>query len=246
MKKNRFLALATVFTALAFTFSGCSSENNGNNSTEGGGGDDSSSSNSVSSSSGTNSGGSSGSTVVTGTLSDTRDSKSYKTVTIGGKTCMAKNLNYETNSGSVCYSTTTANCTQYGRLYYWETAKNACPSGWRLPNDDDWEALMIAVGGAKNPIGSYDNAGEALKAKSSWVNSGYGLDTYQFAALPGGMAVNSGGNFSEIGERGYWWSVSETNASSASLWSMSYLSKNVSTGNTNKNYSLSVRCVKND
>jgi len=136
-------------------------------------------------------------------LTDARDGKAYKTVKIGTQTWMAENLNYNA-SGSKCYDNKAQNCDKYGRLYDWNAAMKACPSGWHLPSKAEWDALLAAVGGEKT-------AGKYLKAASGWNNyegkSGNGEDKYGFAALPGGN--NSLGYFNRVGDIGYWWSSSE-------------------------------------
>lgn len=67
-----------------------------------------------------------------GTLVDERDKKTYKTVVIGSKTWMARNLNYRyeedsnrLDSTSFCYDNDPANCNSYGRLYTWAAAMDS-------------------------------------------------------------------------------------------------------------------------
>ena len=81
-----------------------------------------------------------------GSLSDPRDNKVYKTVTIGSQVWMAENLNYKTKNSS-CYEDGPDHCTNYGRLYTWEAAKDACPLGWHLPSKNELDTLINAVGG---------------------------------------------------------------------------------------------------
>ncbi len=132
----------------------------------------------------------------TGTMTDSRDGKNYKTVTINNQVWMAENLNYEM-SKSYCYEDKKSNCQKYGRLYEWSSAKSACPTGWRLPLYNEIKTLINEAGGEAR-------AGDVLKSKSGWKPMENGYDNFGFKALPaGGGDVE--GNFFEIGKRAYFW-----------------------------------------
>jgi uncharacterized protein (TIGR02145 family) len=176
---------------------------------------------------------------------------SCKTVTIGGKTWMAENLNYKPSNGnSWCYNNNESYCRKYGRLYDWNTAmggsssstanpsgvRGVCPSGWHLPSRAEWDALMTAVGGSSM-------AGKKLKSTSGWGDEYNGTDDYGFSALPGGYRNYSDGSFLNAGYYGYWWTATEYSSGYAYSRYMNYDSGLVDENSYNKSYGFSVRCV---
>jgi uncharacterized protein (TIGR02145 family) len=204
-----------------------------------------------------------------GGLVDSRDSKAYDAVLIGGQTWMAKNLNHKTEDGaSRCFQTTpgsnvndsdNAYCTTYGRLYNWSTAmadsessdanpsgvQGVCPDGWHLPSEAEWNTLMIAINSTCTLAGC-NGAGIKLKATSGWNTSDIytaGTDDYGFAALPGG--ISSGDYyFAFLGVSGRLWSAT-AEASKVFGCNMEYNSAvAMCRQDLNKSDSFSVRCVK--
>lgn len=123
----------------------------------------------------------------------------YRTIELNGLTWMAENLNYEVE-GSECYKNTPSNCNQYGRLYDWKAAKKACVTvGWRLPTDKEWREMAKLYGGAS--VDATDDGELAYGALIRGGKSG-------FAALLGGKAYD--GVFSSLGDRGNYWTATES------------------------------------
>jgi len=173
------------------------------------------------------------------TFKDLRDGQVYKFVTIGSQTWMAQNLNYKV-AGSKCYDNENKNCRKLGMLYDWETAVYACPDGWHLPSDEEWQKLIDFAGGD-------DIAGKKLMAKNYW--NGNGTDDYDFSALPGGFGYSTSSNylfFLQAGKYGNWWSITEYNGYSAFERNMFYDKDNVVRKNSDKKYLQSIRCVQDD
>ena len=165
--------------------------------------------------------------------------QTYKTVVIGGKRWMAENLNYDPadGSGSWCYDNQDSNCVKYGRLYNWNTAKVACPSGWHLPDTAEWRRLVETAGGIRT-------AGSKLKSSSGWDSySGIGsTDEFQFSALPGGYRLSSG-SFGGAGFSGRWWAATGSNAYRRDV---NYNSDTMNEYSSEKDVGYSVRCVMDD
>jgi uncharacterized protein (TIGR02145 family) len=79
------------------------------------------------------------------TFTDPRDGESYGVVDVAGMRWMTENLRYAAD-GSACYDNDEKNCERYGRLYAWEVALRACPAGWHLSTEYEWQKLELALG----------------------------------------------------------------------------------------------------
>lgn len=204
--------------------------------------------------------------IAYGTMTDSRDNQTYKTVKIGEQIWMAENLNYydETLFGqSFCYgvnnSETTANCVVAGRLYNWPVAvgktelvcgprgncnlgngdvQGVCPVGWHLPSSNEWNALFTNVGGL-------DNAGMVLKSQTGWEYGGNGIDTFGFSALPAGFKSYDGFNlsFDYAGCSADFWSSTQYNTDAYCVSFVCNYTKAFLKG-CSRSSGLSVRCVK--
>jgi uncharacterized protein (TIGR02145 family) len=137
--------------------------------------------------------------------------------------------------------------------------QGVCPSGWHLPNSDEWLSLAKFVGDSiaidGTVIGKMDkslmtianksfDAGVKLKSVEGWMSSSIaGIDAFGFAALPSGNGQP--GHFYYIGYQGYWWSATENNATVARSRSMLYNYVDLNRRTNNKADLLSVRCIQN-
>lgn len=174
--------------------------------------------------------------VVEGTFYDYRDSHEYKTVRIGNQTWMAENLNYDV-SGSFCYKNSSSNCRTYGRLYVYDDAVEVCPSGWSLPNDDDWQTL-------KNYVSDHGNGDLAsmLKSRDLWTEPGE--DLFGFHMVPSGYRSEKG-KFDRLKERAYLWSDTEVSWDSATHWAVTNGSRTFEKTKVYKENARAVRCIRN-
>jgi len=198
---------------------------------------------------------------ASGSFTDSRDNKTYKTIKIGTQIWMAENLNYIGDGYlGLCYGDKPReqirkpeNCEKYGRFYDWgeamgldreynwkkfgndDNVQGVCPSGWHLPSKEEWNTLMMIVGGEYV-------AGKKLRARNGWDNNGNGTDDYGFAALPGGEG-SPNGSFRSIGSFSYWWSATESNASRIYTVNMDNNRDKLRWDNDGKSNLASVRCV---
>lgn len=196
----------------------------------------------------------------TGTFTDPRDNQTYTTIKIGKQTWFAENLNFETTN-SWWYDNSSENG-DYGRLYTWEAAKEACPSGWHLPTDDEWTELtdyLIDNGyGYGWNILLRNDIAKSMAATSGWKSNGNSYksrctigndpsinNSSGFTALAGGYRYTDG-LFYNHGKYGSWWSSTEDEYLSSRAWyrRLYYNIANVGRFRESKMSAFSVRCLK--
>jgi len=195
--------------------------------------------------------------LLSGAILDQRDGKIYETVFIGNQCWLRRNMawlpevfppnfssveipyyyvldHYSTNVEVARYS---MKYKKYGTLYNWPAALLACPEGWRLPNQSDWNELVAFCGGPAH-------AGEKLKDKSDdyWASefwAGPGTDDYNFTALPaGGKYPDFNGEFFIT----FWWTPDAINLNKARAFSVD-VDHAIGNNEMQKSDGISVRCI---
>lgn len=199
-----------------------------------------------------------------GTVNDI-DGNSYKTIQIGTQTWMAENLKTTkyrdnifipliTNPFAWSSSITPAYCWYnndaetykdiYGALYNWYTVNTGklCPTGWHVPNNEEWLVLETFIGG-------FVGASIKLKEKGTahWYEPNDATNETGFTALPAGrnsVIYGSYGSFSGRNTEAYFWSSSVDDTNYGSVKTIVSRDNNFGSQNDPKFYGHSVRCVK--
>ena len=107
--------------------------------------------------------------IVNDYMTDSRDGTKYKVVTFEGLTWMAQDLNYVPASSDTSWAMASRND---ARLYSLTAAKKACPSGWRLPTQTEWNEFIGALSMY------YDYSPSGMFA-GNWTDlNGYSVDDF--------------------------------------------------------------------
>ncbi len=160
---------------------------------------------------------------------------------------------YGYNDTNVTAAKATVNYQTYGVLYNWHAAMNgdtssnsvpsgvqgACPNGWHLPGDAEWDIIV-------NYLGGDTIAGSKMKETGTihWNSPNTeATNSSGFTALPGGLRYYYG-NYLYVGNYGYWWSSTEYSIYNAWIRSMIGSNGLASSYDYDKKFALSVRCLR--
>ena len=198
--------------------------------------------------------------VVNGSITDPRDGRNYRVVTIGEQTWMAENLGYYDTLAvpslverSDCSKVPTL-CSTTGRLYYWDAVvgvpsdfnadtvqarlctpiQGICPAGWHVPSLEEWSRLFQYVSYHNNGTGY----GGSLKAETGWYVNPKDKDMFGFSAAPVSWTTDQSAYFatSEI--------YSKATIRRGAMVQFTYSSANPTMKDEPMSRSYSVRCVK--
>jgi uncharacterized protein (TIGR02145 family) len=196
-----------------------------------------------------------------GTVTDI-DGNIYHTIKIGEQWWMVENLKVThyrngdpipnvTNgvtwagltTGAYCeYNNDINNVATYGRLYNWyavNDGRNIAPSGWHVPSDAEYQALVDYLGGNEVAGGKMKETGT-----THWQSPNTGATNESgFTGLPGGYRSYNG-SYHNIVIHGYFWSSTELSFSAAWYRNLGYDMSGISRYDGNKPYGFSVRCVR--
>ncbi len=211
--------------------------------------------------------------VICGTFTDPRDGYTYKTIKIGKQIWFAENLRYlpKINDGYNVYdyhgsdlfiARRFKNFIEYGALYDHSAALAACPQGWHIPSDEEWNELekylgSISEGEIRNvfytdvmAVPHSGNCGSKLVNNTSLWKNGELINNINnpigFSALPGGWRTYHG-KYENIRENAFWWTATMEDKPGAFYIyrSICFKDKGIGRKNAHKSCCFSVRCVKN-
>lgn len=181
-------------------------------------------------------------------FTDPRDGQTYRTIKVEGREWFAQNVNYNVDGHSWCYEDKDSYCARSGRLYDLEGARKACPEGWHLPRDREWNDLLVGLTHCYDGVDKCDAFAKKMKATTGWQGGG-GTDEYGFSIFSSGYRKVIGKStvrYEDMGEYAGFWSAQNGRNETIWLWSMGRMSDQMVrqlVPSNSKNNAYSVRCI---
>lgn len=203
----------------------------------------------------------------TGTINDI-EGNTYATVQIGEQLWIAENLrtSHFSNGDSIShlpddnawkkvegaalcsYNNEPTTINLYGVLYNWycvSDSRGVCPAGWHVPTENEWETLIVFLGGDSEAGGKMKSTRTEPMEEPYWNSPNSGATNESgFSGLPNGYRKETG-VFSNHWGFGFWWSSTEQNPVQAGYQKLSYNVATTSSNHFKKNSGLSIQCIKN-
>jgi uncharacterized protein (TIGR02145 family) len=156
-------------------------------------------------------------------------------------------------TGAWCYyNNDPVNGAIYGKLYNWYAVagihdndpstpnKILAPTGWHVPSDAEWTTLTNYLGGSNVAGGKMKATGTSL-----WQSPNTSATNESgFTGLPGGVRNGIDGTFFNLGNLGMWISSSVYGTEAALSRSLFFDDGGIWSGNPNKDFGFSVRCLR--
>ena len=172
---------------------------------------------------------------------DPRDGLSYSVVVVAGMDWMGENLRFAV-AGSSCPQGNPAVCDTMGRLYPWTIAMNACPAGWHVSSEDEWQRLERHLGMADADISRDRERGAAVGTGDQLKRGGATRLAFPLAGWrrpDGTFAVGNGKDLAAA-----IWTGTKESATQAWHRDLSSLRAGIWRSPVEFDYALSVRCVR--
>jgi uncharacterized protein (TIGR02145 family) len=129
---------------------------------------------------------------------------------------------------------------EYGLLYNWYTVvdvRGVCPTGWHVPNDEEYSVLTDLLGPT--------NVGIKMKSSPEDSPAWDGTNESAYSGLPG-QFINANGTSNPSLNDGYWWSATANSFEHAWGRILSSINVDCYRGDILKSKGQSVRCMKGE
>ena len=189
------------------------------------------------------------------------DDRTYYAENIGGRSWVRSNLSHVERDGNdkEVFGRSFMNCPAmqniFGAYYTWEEAQTVCPSGWHLPSEAEWVAMLKEVGAPADlaPLQDSPCGAGKLMVKARFNGTlmwdyyrNVNIEDKALSAIPVGYATVSGDTYKFSGYNQYavFWTSDEYMGSGVYRYIFQEYD-NVFVGTADKkSFAASVRCVR--